>query len=48
MMTAPTAFAKSNTNRIVRPGYWVRAALLLLAVASPALVRAQFQQPTAE
>jgi hypothetical protein len=38
----------SARGRIARPRFWLRAALLLLAIASPALLRAQFQQPTPE
>ena len=39
------AFAR---GRILRLRFWLRGAILLLAVASPALLRAQFQEPTPE
>ena len=35
-------------GRILRLRPWLRGAILLLAVASPALLRAQFQEPTPE
>ncbi|MGA3371614.1 MAG: DUF3857 and transglutaminase domain-containing protein [Terracidiphilus sp.] len=38
----------SATNRIARPRFWLRGALPLLALAFPALVHAQFRQPTPE
>ena len=40
--------SRSARQGVLRPRLGLRVALLLLAVASPALVHAQFQQPTAE
>lgn len=48
MISAPKFPSPSPTTCIVRPCQWVGAAILLLVLASPALVSAQFQQPTDE
>ena len=48
MIPAPRIRPAFGSNRITRLHAWTCAALLLLISASPALLRAQFQQPTDE
>jgi len=48
MFIAKPALTPSRKHAIARPQSWLRSALLLLAIASPALLHAQFQEPTAD
>jgi hypothetical protein len=48
MILAARVLSVLTRNCIPRLGFWLRAALMLFAVASPALLRAQFKDPLPE
>ncbi|MGD0546342.1 MAG: DUF3857 domain-containing protein [Terracidiphilus sp.] len=48
MSAATHTQSPSPNSGFVHSRFWLRAALLLAAIASPALLRAQFQEPTQE